>query len=57
MIAKMTTREKEIHLDLEKTRLLYKAAQSKTTKESINNLRYLLIVELHSITYGNIKDN
>ena len=44
---KMSPRERDLYLDLDRTELLYRLSKSKSARRAINNLRYAIIVELH----------
>ena len=52
-VKNLSQEEQRIYMDLDLTEYLFIHAKSKEAKTAINNLRYLLILELHRITNHN----
>ena len=50
---KVTQRLNEIDRDLETTEKLFYASRNNKWRESINKIRYVLIVEMHKLKYSN----
>lgn len=47
-VKNLSPREQQIYMDLDTTELMFYATKNKKVRQAINNIRYLLIVELHT---------
>ena len=46
-VKNLSPRQQQIYMDLDTTEWMFYATKNKKVRQAINNIRYLLIVELH----------
>ena len=51
-VKRLSNEEQQIWIDLDQTETLFYSLKTKQAKNSINKIRYLLIIRLHEIREG-----